>query len=65
MARCLLRLPGALQKDGANVLSRVYRELGIQVNTFPLRGQWNMTFSPHIHNTEEEILTAVERLLQL
>jgi isopenicillin-N epimerase len=59
------RLPGRHQEAGKWALARILEEAKVQIGTFWLRGQWNVVFSPHIHNSEEEILQAVRRLKAL
>ncbi len=59
------QLPASLQAEGPTLAKRLLEEQQIQINMVSLRGQWHMSFSPHICNTQEEIETAVNRLAKL
>lgn len=58
----IYRLPSRWQSRGENLAQEIWKTLSIQLNAVCLRGDWYLSFSPHVYNTGEEIQTALDRL---
>jgi len=58
-------LPDHLQKLGSALMNQLYSQYGLQIAITNINGQSCLRVSPHIHNTEDDILKASEILQRL
>ncbi|MBI2520845.1 MAG: aminotransferase class V-fold PLP-dependent enzyme [Bdellovibrio sp.] len=58
-------LPEKLEKEGYHLMHRLYKENHLQVASTKIKGIWHLRISPHIYNTEEEIIQAATFLKKL
>ncbi|MBI3557486.1 MAG: aminotransferase class V-fold PLP-dependent enzyme [Deltaproteobacteria bacterium] len=58
-------VPEPLQKFGAQLITKIYDEHKVQVNVPRVQGRYAVRISPHIYNTEDEIVRAANLLSTL